>query len=76
MTSSSNSARPRSRPASHEISAQMYASMPLTLRPGEINRRLSHAFGIFSRDMRLLAESIKVDCIDYFIGAVDFALRR
>jgi hypothetical protein len=37
-TSSSNSARPRNRPASHERSSEMNASMPLTLRAEKIDR--------------------------------------
>jgi hypothetical protein len=38
MTSGSNSTRLRNRPASHERSAELKASMPVTLRPSRINR--------------------------------------
>jgi hypothetical protein len=38
MTSRSTSARLQSQPASYESSAEMNTSMPLTLRPGKINR--------------------------------------
>jgi hypothetical protein len=47
MTSSSNSTRPRNRPASHERSAELDASMPVTLRPGKINRQTFRGFRSF-----------------------------
>jgi hypothetical protein len=47
MTSSSNSARLQKRPASHEGSAEMHASMPVTLRASKVNRQTFRCFPSF-----------------------------
>ncbi len=47
MTLSSNSARLRNRPASHERSSEMNASMPATLWQGKINRQTFRCFPSF-----------------------------